>query len=91
MRPEEKKEIRDTLLSLTKKQEDLEFAHRIPKNVQNAFEKRLGGLRLAVSGHSGETKAVNESGSSSYSVMLPADAFLEVEVNGTTYYIPAFL
>lgn len=37
-----------------------------------------------------ENQTVNESGSGSYNVLKAPDAFVQVTVNGTLYYIPVF-
>lgn len=37
-----------------------------------------------------ENQAVNEAGAASYNVLKSPDAFVQVTVNGTIYYLPAF-
>lgn len=65
----------------------------IPYNVQEALRRRLGSgsvLTLSAKGVDTEDVSVNEAGSSSYAVMNDPDGFLQIDIKGTTYYIPYF-
>jgi len=68
----------------------MESSRSIPLNVDQALRLRLSTNNLVLSTHSGETQAVDEGGASTYSVMKTADAFLEIKVDDTTYYVPVF-
>jgi hypothetical protein len=70
----------------------LKSAHSIPFEIENAFRERLEGNSIAVSSKGADTEdvSVDEGGISTYSVLNDPDIFLEVMINGTTYYIPAF-
>ena len=73
----------------------LKSAATIPYETEQALRERLrlasfmsiyGSSKSATS----ENQSVNESGSSSYSVLKPPDIFLQVTVSGVLYYIPVF-
>jgi hypothetical protein len=85
MTPEEKKQFND-LLAWKK---SLERSSTIPLLIDQSFTERFKS-NLGISTHAGETQSVDEGGTDNYDVMLPADAFLQVVVNGTTYYVPVF-
>ena len=70
--------------------ESLQASHKIPLSVDQAFRARFVAKEVSVSTHTGETQAVDEGGVATFSVMTTADAFLEVSINGTIYYIPVF-
>lgn len=88
----------DTETRLNKIEEELELLKSfttIPFDVESAFRARLNIndlARIIVSTKSAtsENQSVNESGVSSYSVLKAPDAFLQVQVSGSTYYIPIF-
>jgi len=63
-----------------------------PFEVEKAIKDRLGGVALVLSGKTAasENVLVNEAGVATHDVMRTPDNFLEIVVNGTTYYIPAF-
>ena len=52
--------------------------------------KAILGLTVSAKGVDTEDQTVQESGSSTYSVMGDPDLFLQVSIGGTTYYLPAF-
>lgn len=67
----------------------------IPFDIEQAFRTRLrissyssilADSKLANS----ENQTVNESGSSSYSVLGPPDRFIKTTINGTAVYIPGY-
>lgn len=70
----------------------LETSYSIPLNIDQAFRTRFGINNTIVStkSASSENQGVNEAGLASYNVLLPPDAFLQVTILGTTYYIPVF-
>lgn len=47
-------------------------------------------LTVSSKGSTSENQAVDEAGSATYSVLKAPDGFLQVPVNGSTYYIPIF-
>ena len=65
----------------------------IPLQLDQAFRARfvsLGDITTSAKSASSENQAVSESGSSSYSVLKPPDAFVQVTLNATVYYIPVY-
>lgn len=87
MTPEEKAQFEEMKQFI----ENLKKSESIPRDVETAFLERLPvGLALSSKSASSENKTVNESGSTTYSVLLPPDGFLQIRVNGTLYYIPTF-
>lgn len=65
----------------------------IPIEVDAAFRTRLAanlGMETSAKSIGSENQLVNEAGSGTYSVLTTPDIFLEIDINGTTYYIPAF-
>lgn len=65
---------------------------KMPLEIEKSITKRLGGVVLATSSKSAssENKTVNESGTDSYGVLQPPDAFAQIEVAGTTIYLPYY-
>ena len=65
---------------------------KMPLEVEEAIKRRIGGLVLSTSAKSAtsENQAVSESGSDSYSVLAPPDAFAQITVSGATIYIPYY-
>lgn len=53
-------------------------------------DKISGTIASSIKGATSENQAVNEGGSSTYSVIKAPDAFLQITINGVIYYIPAF-
>ncbi len=80
---------------LEKKFKAIEASATIPKPVEDAFRERL---RLEVissintSGKSGssESQTVNEGGVQVYTVLKNPDNYLQVNINGTVYYLAAW-
>lgn len=71
----------------------LKSSSTIPYEVDGAFRNRFAtslGLVVSSKGADTEDVTVNESGSSTYTVMDDPDGFLEVNINGTVYYLPYF-
>lgn len=64
----------------------------IPFDVAEAIKARNPRTSLIVSSKGVDTEdvTVNEAGTGSYQVMNDPDGFLEIEISGTTYYIPYF-
>ena len=65
----------------------------IPIEIDNAFRERLAGTAGVASSSksaTSENQVVNESGSSTYSVLKAPDLFAEVQVGGSILYLPAF-
>lgn len=80
---------------LTKFMGQLKASSTIPLQVNQAFLDRLGITSLArvvvsTKTLASENQAVAEGGVANYSVLKPPDAWLQVIVSGTTYYIPVF-
>lgn len=68
----------------------------IPYEVEQAFRTRLNiesFTALAASSKTAvsETQAVNEAGTASYDVAKPMDGFRQVNIGGSTIYIPYYL
>ena len=73
--------------------QNLSQASSVPFSVEGALKERIGkaiGLSLSLKGADTEDVAVNEAGSSSYSVMGDPTGFLEVNIGGIVYYVPYF-
>lgn len=60
--------------------------------VDPEFQTVLDRSNLSVSskGSTTENKTVNEGGVATYNVLTQPDGFLEIEIAGTTYYVPYF-
>lgn len=88
-------ELKTKIEELERKIKLLEASATIPKNVEDAFRERLrleiiSSITSSSKGASTESQAVNESGASSYTVLKNPDAYLQVNVNGTIYYLAAW-
>lgn len=86
-----KKEIED----LKNKFKAIEASATIPKPVEDAFRERLrleviSSIMTSSKSSSSEGQSVNEAGASSYSVLKNPDAYLQVNISGTVYYLPVF-
>lgn len=73
----------------------LKAATTIPHDVEQAFRERFRlssftAIEGSAKGATSENQTVSESGSSTYSVLTAPDAFLQVTIGVTTYYIPVF-
>lgn len=70
----------------------LEMSSTIPLNIDQSFRKRFTVQEIIAStkGATTENQAVNEGGAATYSVLKPPDAFIQVVVGATTYYIPVY-
>lgn len=91
MTPEEKIQFEE----LKAKVKALESFSTIPYSVDQAFRSRFNlnamtPLEGSTKAASSENQSVNEAGVDAYSVLNPPDAFLQVTISGTTYYIPVF-
>lgn len=80
---------------LERKFKALEAGGTLPKPVEDAFRERLRidvitATTVSSKSISSENQSVNESGVASYSVLKTPDVFLQVNIGGTIYYIPAF-
>ena len=84
-----KREIEE--LKIWKK--SLENSSSIPLSIDQALTGRgyvKTNLKLSTKGVDTEDVSVNEGGVATYAVMNDPDGFLEIYLNGTTYYIPYF-
>lgn len=73
--------------------QSLKSSTSIPFEVDGAFRDRFGdlaGLALSAKVATTENQAVDEGGSATYNVLKEPDGFLEVAINGTTYYLPYY-
>lgn len=87
MTPEEKRQLTE----LVEFKRSLESSFSIPRNVETSLRTRLNlASALRSSAHTGETQAVNESGSGTYSVAAAMNGFVETEIAGVTIYIPYY-
>ena len=67
----------------------------IPHDVEQSFRTRFkldtyNPITTSAKSASSENQSVNESGSSSYSVLKAPDAFLQVTLSGAVKYIPIY-
>lgn len=67
----------------------------IPKEVDGAIRDRFGfrgltPLKGSAKGATSENVNIDEAGSATHIVLNKPDAFIEVAISGTTYYIPVF-
>lgn len=86
-------ELQNEINELKEWKRQMESSHSIPLNIDQAFRARfLSASNIATSskGATTENHAVNESGSSSYSVLGIPDGFIQVTISGTIYYIPYY-
>jgi hypothetical protein len=86
MTPEEKKQLEE----LVAWKKSLESSSTIPLAVDQAFKGRFGLPKTSTKAATSENQAVNESGSSSYSVLGPPNGFVEEVVDGKIKYIPTY-
>lgn len=80
---------------LEKKYKAIEASATIPKPVEDAFRERLrleiiSSITSSGKSASSESQTVNEGGVASYGVLKNPDAYLQVNINGTVYYLPVF-
>jgi len=83
---------------VTKLENEVERLLRMVDSMQNKnmitpdFRKvlELNALTTSAKSAGSENQIVNESGSSTYSVLSNPSGFLEITIGGTTYYIPYF-
>ena len=69
----------------------LENSSTIPLQIDQSFKDRFSSTLVSSSkSATSENKSVNEAGVATYSVLNPPDAFIQITVNGTLYYIPVF-
>lgn len=52
---------------------------------------KLGSVVSSAKSATSENQNVNEAGVATYSVLQAPDAFVQVTINGTVYYLPAYL
>lgn len=65
---------------------ELSNSNSISRNIETAFRERLGDI--ANSNHSLTTKIINVGG---HDVLIKSDAFIQIRIGPTTYYIPTYL
>lgn len=83
---------------IKKLETELAEVKRLVLSMQNyntitpAFKKVIERATIGSSSKvaSSESQSINEAGSATWSVLKQPDAFLEVTVGGTLYYIPVF-
>lgn len=72
----------------------LERSSTIPLNLDQSFKERFVKnfveMTSSSKGVTSENQPVDESGTDTYTVLLPPDAFLQVVVNNTTYHLAAW-
>ena len=89
MNEQEKQQLQE-LLNWKK---SLESSSTIPLSIDQSFRQRFPTgsiINTSTKDATSENQAVDEGGAATYSVLKPPDAFVQVVVNGTTYYIPVF-
>lgn len=92
---EEINQLKRELENLKKWKASVESGPFLPLNLEKAlvyrgFVKDTGSLSVSAKGANDEDQAVNEAGAASYSVMGDPDGFLEIVIDGVTYYLPYF-
>lgn len=80
---------------LEKKFKAIEASATIPKPVEDAFRERLrleiiSSITNSSKPSSSEGQLVDEAGIATYSVLKNPDAYLQVIINGTVYYLSAW-
>lgn len=88
-------ELQQKIEDLEKKLKLLEAGATLPKAVEDAIRERLRIdiiSAISTSGKSSvsESQAVDEAGVATYNVLKNPDAYLQVVINGTTYYLSAW-
>lgn len=71
----------------------LEASHSIPLKIDQAFRARFVSSSLidtSSKSNSSESIGIDEAGSATHTVLGQPDAFLQIQVKGTTYYLPVF-
>lgn len=88
MTPEEKQQLQE-LLDFKK---SLEMSSSIPLSIDQAFRERFPTTTVSTSAKSAssENQQVDESGVAIYNVLKAPDAFVQVEIGSTIYFLPAF-
>jgi hypothetical protein len=89
MTPQEKQQLNDLLAW----KRSMESANTIPLLTDQALRSRLAnstGLTTSAKTAASENQTINEAGAAVVYALNIADAFLQVQVNGTTYYIPVY-
>ena len=72
----------------------LESSNSIPLSIDQSFRDRFFSSSNIVSSSksaTSENQAVNEAGAATYSVLGVPDAFIQVTIGATLYYIPVFI
>lgn len=72
--------------------QQLRSASALPFDIREALSDALVGSSLSTSSKvsTSENQAVDEAGSGTYSVLKPPDGFLQISIDGTTYYLPMY-
>lgn len=88
-------ELQQKIEELETKVKLLEASATIPKPVEDAFRERLrleviSSITTSGKSSTSESQAVNESGVATYGVLKNPDAYVQVTISGTIYYIPVF-
>ena len=91
MSPQERSKIDELtrqIESLSKMVNDMQNKNTISPDFKRVLE--LNALTTSAKSSGSENEVINESGSETHSVLEPPDAFLQVTIDATVYYIPAF-
>ncbi len=80
---------------LEKKFKSLEASASIPKSVEDALRERfrleiISSISTSAKSSVSESQSVDEAGSATYGVLKNPDAFLQVTIGGTIYYLSAW-
>ena len=88
MNEQEKQQLQE-LLNWKK---SLESSHSLPLHFDQAIRGRFkfSEVKTSTKASNSENRSVDEGGVATYSVLKAPDAFVEVLVGSTTYYIPVF-
>ncbi len=68
----------------------METSNSIPLNIRQSLSAGLSvgaTLENSSKGATSENQAVNEGGAATYSVLGVPDGFLQININGTVYYL----
>ena len=90
MTPEEKQQLDD----LIQWKKNMSASYSIPLENDQALRHRLAStlttLKTSTKGVDSEDVSINEAGSSTKIALDDPDIFLQVEIGGITYYLPAY-
>lgn len=90
MTPEQQQQLNEVYEFVQSLKRSSSIPREIDQSFRDRFLKTVSSLSTSSKSASSENQAVNEGGAATYSVLKVPDAFLQVNVGSTTYYIPVF-